>query len=481
MQSGPPRHLAPRVSRRAFFHGFLRAASALALTSALGAPVVASAATEVRVWHSLTGVAAQTFRSMVDGFNAEQKNYRVDLAFKGDDKATAAAGIAAASLPDGPDLLEASEVESGNLLSVKNAVKPMFEILPLAKSKDFDFFIPGAVTFMKDERNRLRAFPLEASIPVLLYNRTAFAKAGIAEKAPATWRDLQAQLITLQDAGKGYKCSYTSSDQAWIHIENLGAMHGEAIATKNNGLDGPGAALTFNDLLHVRHIALMTSWVKSQLYVPAGHGEEGDMRFASGECAVLTTASGSLGDIVKAAKFDIGVAPLPFYEEGARQPVSTFIGGSALWAIEGRTKDVYNGIAAFLAYLATPVVATEWHQKTGSLPWTTAAYTVSDRTGFYDKYPGLGAVMKGATTAQAASSRGIRLPNYDKVRDVMDEQLDAVWSGEKPPKLGLDDAVRLGDIAMKQAVLVVDPRAKASGPAKKPATKAPAKKAATKT
>ncbi len=470
MQSRHHRNTVPRASR---ISATLTVA-AVALTFVV-VPRAAAAATEVRVWHSMTGVAATTFTTMVEGFNAEQKNYHVDLAFKGDDKATTAAGIAAASLPNGPDLLQVSEVEAGDLLSVKNAVKPIHEILPLAKSKDFDFFIPGAVTFMKDDRNRLRAFPLEASVPVLLYNRTAYAKAGIAETAPATWRDLQGQLVALQDAGKGFKCSYTSSTPAWIHIENLAALHGEPIATKNNGQDGPGATLTFNDLLHVRHIALMESWVKSQLFAPSGHGEEGDARFASGECGVLTTASGSLGDIRKAARFDIGVAPLPFYEEGARQPVNTLVGGSALWAIEGRPKDVYNGIAAFLAYLATPVIATEWHQKTGSLPWTSAAYTVSVVTGYYDKLPGLAAVMKSATTTQAATSRGIRLPNYDKVRDIMDEQLDAVWSGEKPPKLGLDDAVRLGDIAMKQVVVVPEPKTKAK--ATKPTTKAPGKKA----
>ena len=462
-------------------------AATFAFIAAACLPHAALAVTDVRVWHSMTGVPAQTFASMVEAFNAEQKNYRVDLVFKGDDKATTAAGIAAMSLPDGPDLLQVSEVASGEVLAVRNGVRPIYEILPLAKSKDFEFFIPGAVSFMKDERNRIRAFPLEASVPVLLYNQTAYAKAGIATDAPpATWRDLQGQLIKLQDAGKGMKCSYTTSDPAWIHIENLGAMHGEAIATKNNGLDGTGATLTFNDLLHVRHIALMMSWVKSELYVPSGHGEEGDARFASGECGVLTTASGSLGDIQKAAHFPIGVAPLPFYEEGARQPVNTLVGGSALWAVQGRTKDVYNGIAAFLAYLATPVVSVEWHQKTGSLPWTSAAYLVSERTGWYDKLPGLGGVMKAAATSVGPTARGIRLPNYDKVRDIMDEQLDAVWSGAKPPKLGLDDAVRLGDVAMRQAVSLPEPPAAAKGkaarPSKNPAkgpAKGPAKKPAT--
>jgi multiple sugar transport system substrate-binding protein len=457
--------------RIARFSSFVLCGTALSMLSS-----VASAVTEIRVWHSMTGVSATTFTSMVDTFNAEQKNYHVDLLFKGSDRVTTAAGIAAYSLPSGPDLLQASEEESGSLLAMKSGIKPMYDILPLAKSKDFEFFLPGAVAFMKDEKNRLRAFPLEASVPVLVYNKAAYAKAGVADTPPVTWRDLQGQLIALQDYGKGMKCPFTVSDPAWIHVENLAALHGEPIATKNNGLDGPGASLTFNDLLHVRHIAMMESWVKSDLYKPLGHREEGDARFASGECGVLLTASGSLGDILKDAKFPIGVAPLPYYAEGTSKPGSTLVGGSALWAIEGRTKDVYNGIAAFLAYLATPVVAVEWHQKTGSLPWTNGAYIVSERTGFYDKVPGLGGVMKGATTASvAATSRGIRLPNYDKVRDIMDEELDAIWSGSKPPKLGLDDAVARGDTAMKQGAPAAKPEPKGrrstAEAAKKPAKK----------
>ncbi len=458
-----------RASLRCSLHYRVRfsLAAAIACACATTLPHAARAATEVRIWHAMTGVPAETFTAIVERFNTEQKNYHVELEYKGDDKATTAAGIAALKSSTGPDLLQVSDVQSGELVAVKNSTRAIHEIVPLARSKDFDFFLPAAVTFMKDERNRLRAFPLEASVPVLLYNKSVYAQYGVpTDQPPATWRDLQKQLIAIQDLGRGIKCSYTSSDQVWIHIENLGALHGEAIATKNNGLDGPNATLTFNDLLHVRHIALMTSWVKSELYVPQGHGDEGDARFASGECGVLTTASASLGDIRKAAKFEIGVAPLPFYEEGARQPVNTLVGGSALWAIEGRSRDVYNGIATFLAYLVTPVVAAEWHQKTGSLPWTNAAYVASERTGFYDKLPGLAGIMKSAATSQSAVTRGIRLPNYDKVREVMDAQLDAVWSGQKPPKQGLDDAVRLGDIAMKGS----------AGPARAPASSKETKK-----
>ena len=428
-------------------------------------PVPALAVTEIRVWHSLTGVPAETFSAIVERYDAEQKNYHITLEFKGDEKATPAAGIAAISHKEAsgePDLLQVSDEASGQLLAVKGAVRPAYEVLPLAKSSDFQFFLPRTVAFMKDAKGRLEAFPLQASVPVLLYNKTAYKKAGLDANAPppSTWRDLQKQLLVLQDAGRGMKCDYTTSELAWIHIENMAALHGETIATKNNGLDGSGATLTFNDLLHVRHIALLMSWVKSELFTYSGHEREGDARFASGECGTLTTASGSLGDILKAAKFEVGVAPLPFYDEAARQPVNTLVGGSALWVMEGKSRDVYNGIAAFFAYLATPVVAAEWHQKTGSLPWTNAAYIASERTGFYDTIPGFGAVMKGAATSSGPVARGIRLPNYEKVRGVMDDQLESVWSGKKPPKQGLDDAVTLGNAVMREGQSASAPTSK---------------------
>ena len=136
----------------------------------------------------------------------------------------------------------------------------MYEILPLAKSQDFDFFLPGAVDFHEGRSsNRLRAFPLEASVPVLLYNKErAYAKAGVPDVAPATWHDLQGQLIALAGLRQGHEVQlHDERPVVDPHREPRRDCTDEAVATKNNGLDGPGATLTFNDLLHVRHGALM--------------------------------------------------------------------------------------------------------------------------------------------------------------------------------------------------------------------------------
>ena len=38
-------------------------------------------------------------------------------------------------------------------------------------------------------------------------------------------------------------------------------------------------------------------------------------------------------------------------------------------------------------------------------------------------------------------SRGIRLGNFVQIRDIIDEELEGVWSGKKTAKEGLDAAV----------------------------------------
>jgi ABC-type glycerol-3-phosphate transport system substrate-binding protein len=409
----------------------------------------AFAATDVEVWHSMTGVSADTFGALVDRFNSEQTAVHVNLSYKGNGAQTVAAAVAAVKTPGEPDLVEVDDEQSAGLFASRGVVKPMYEVLALVKSPDFNFFLPASVSFMRDEKGKLLGFPYQASVPVMLYNREAFAKMGLNPDAPpATWRDLQKVLLVLQNGGAGTECPYTTSEQSWIHIENMSTLHDETFATKDNGLDGPGAVLTYNDLLHVRHIALLETWTKSELFKYFGPDHEGDAKFASGECAVVTTGSDSIGDIVNGAKFTVGVAPLPYYEEGASTPASTLINGSALVALEGKKPESYHAMATFLAYLATPVAAAEWTQKTGSLPLTSAALDASVKSNGYSRAPGFASIMREVTAANGTKIRGERLPDFAQVRAIGDHELEAVWDGKKTAKEALDDAVREGNLAM---------------------------------
>ena len=87
----------------------------------------------------------------------------------------------------------------------------------------------------------------------------------------------------------------------------------------------------------------------------------------------------------------------------------------------------------------------EWHQGTGYLPATIAAYELTKKSGFYEKHPGTDVAVQQMIVKTTDKSRGIRLGNFVQIRGVIDEELEAVWAGKKTAKEALDNAVQRGN------------------------------------
>lgn len=181
------------------------------------------------------------------------------------------------------------------------------------------------------------------------------------------------------------KCGYASGWQGWIQIENFSARHGLPVATKNNGFDGTDAVLEFNKPEQVKHIALLADLNKKDDFSYFGRKDESTEKFYNGDCAITTASSGSLADIRHYAKFNYGVGMMPYDADVKGAPQNAIIGGASLWVMQGKDKGTYKGVAEFSTSPAKPENAAEWHQKTGYLPITTAAYDLTREQGFYSK------------------------------------------------------------------------------------------------
>jgi sn-glycerol 3-phosphate transport system substrate-binding protein len=103
-------------------------------------------------------------------------------------------------------------------------------------------------------------------------------------------------------------------------------------------------------------------------------------------------------------------------------------------------------VAKFFTYLSSPEVQAEWSETTGYLPVTTAAYDYIKKQGYYAKHPGSDVAIKQLTNKPpTANSKGIRLGNFVQIRNVINEELEAIWNNKKTAKQGLDDIVKRGD------------------------------------
>ena len=421
---------------------------------ALFAAAPARAATDIQFWHAMDGALGAQLNRIVERFNAAQKDYRVVPVYKGSYDETLAAGLVARLEGKPPHVLQVYDVGTANVAATKNAIKPVHQLMREA-GEIFDpkAFVPAVASYYSDSKGNLLALPFNTSTPVLYVNRDALDASGVDARKPIkSWYDLQEALLEVREKGR-LPCGLTTTWPSWVMLENTLAWHNEEFATRNNGYDGLDAQLVFNTRLAIRHLSLMTAWSKSQIFSYSGRREEGEGRFARGECAALTASSASYANLLRNAKFRVAVLPLPYYDDVNKAPYNPLMGGASLWAVSGKTAAEYKGVAKFFAFVSQPEVQAEWHQSTGYLPITRAAYEMTKSAGFYQKHPGFDVGIQQMTNGGGvpqAYTRGIRLGNHLMIRAVVDEELEQTWALQKPPKQALDDAVRRGNDLLRR-------------------------------
>lgn len=404
----------------------------------------AYAVTEISWWHSMTGALGERVNTMADEFNKSQSDYKVTPVYKGTYDESMAAAIAAYRAGNAPDILQIFEVGTATMVYSKGAVKPVYEVMQQAGEKfDANAYVPAVAGYYSTAKGMM-SFPFNSSTTIMFYNKDLFAKAGLdPNKPPATWQEFVGMAAKMK--ASGITCPYTTTWQSWVHLESFAAWHNTETASKSNGFGGLDARLKINGPLQVRHIENMSNWAKQGYFVYAGRKDEANAKFNAGECAIITGSSSAYADIRKNAKFKFGVAPLPYYSDVQGAPQNTIIGGASLWVMGGKKTDDYKGVAKFFTYLSKPEVQAKWHQETGYLPVTKAAYEITQKSGFYERNPGTDVAVKQMIVKTTDKSRGIRLGNYAQIRTVIDEELENVWTGKKTPKDALDSAAKRGD------------------------------------
>lgn len=414
---------------------------------ALGACVIAGGvcAQEVVLRHALDGRAQDALATLVVRFNDAQK------------------GKGRIVLQDARSVEDKKQLPQLALLDVDDsldffATRPRF--LPLDKvmregGGKFDSrqFYPQILDAIDDPNGKPQALPLGLSFPVLFINRAVLEKAGLdPQRQPRTWREVQQLAGDLYD--KGVSCPLTSSRFAWVHVENISAQHGEPMALRSKR----GEQAIANNLVNVKHLALLASWQKSRYFHYSGPGTEGNQRFLSGECAMLTGES-SLYASARAAGLEFTIAALPYYDDvyGVR-PQDVLPDGAALWTLAGQKKEQIRLAARFMTYLMRPEVQKEWVAATSYLPMTPAALAALRDTGIPPKL--LDAVDKRLAVSPKGGTRTRPGPLRDRLRQFLGEEIDFVWKADRPPKQALDAATARANGLWPQALAAPLPAAR---------------------
>jgi len=428
-----------------FNFNFTKATLAAAFTLAASA---AYAQVEIQWWHAMGGANGERVNKIAADFNATQSDYKVVPTYKGNYTETMTAAVAAFRAHKQPQIVQVFEVGTATMMAAKGAIYPVEQLMKDAGEPfDKSDFLPAVISYYQTPEGELLSMPFNSSTPVLWYNKDALDKAGA--KVPTTWAEMKTTSQKLVDSGM--KCGFSFGWQSWVMIENYSAWHNLSMGTKEDGFAGFDTKFTFNNDAVENRLADVASMQKGGLFQYGGRRGDSLPLFTNGVCGMWMNSSAYYGSIKKQAKFNFGQTMLPLDTDVASAPQNSIIGGATLWTLSGGTKEQYKGVAKFMTYLSSPKVQAWWHQETGYVPITTAAYELSKKQGFYKSNPGTDTAIKQLSlNTPTPNSRGLRFGNFVQIRDIINEEMEALWAGDKTAKQAMDEAVSRGDVLLRK-------------------------------
>lgn len=393
--------------------------------------------TEIIFWHSMAGQLGKEVQKVIAEFNTIQTNVVIKPIYKGEYLESLTSYAAAFRAKKAPDMVQIFEVGTATMLKPEGIIKPVEDLMNeqgvyLAIN---DFF--PVIRAEYSRKGKLMAMPFNSSIPVIFYNANVLKKMGYtASNFPKTWKELESLAYKLRHLG--FACAYTSAYPAWILIESFAAIHSLPLVDNNE------TQAFFNNPKMVEHLSRLRRWQQKHFFEYSGRTDEATFLFTSGRCPLFSQSSGAYKALSEMAPFPVEMAVLPLDENITDKRYPNLAGGAALWVTSGLSAKKYQGIAQFIAFLATPANQEKWHEHTGYLP-------VGVNGGFKNVKKKLQPSLQFAQTELNSSKHTIKLSGMqNQLRVINEEALEAIFAGIKPPQEALNIAVLRANHVLKR-------------------------------
>lgn len=437
------------------FKRYLTAAAAGAMTLALIPSAALADKTKIDFWFGNSGDIAKRVQEVCQRFNDARKDYEIVCTSQGSYDASVQNSIAAFRAGKQPTIVQVFDVGTAALM-LSDAYYPASKLMADNGYKvNWDDYFPGIARYYASSKGEMFSFPFNSSTALLYWNKDAFAKIG-KDHAPATWEEAGEDMKALKAAG--YSCPFAfniSRDESWQLLEQFSAIHGEPIATNNNGYDGLDAKLLFNKTKFVQYVKDLKGWYDQGLAVIKSKetGQTMVEAFAGGDCQMILTSVGDHGSISATAKpgMNWDVSWLPVYKGTERK--NSLVGGASLWVLKGKSDAEYKGAAAFFNFIAKPEEVLFLSSVTGYIPVTKSGYDYMVEKGFYGKAPYKGrewAIRSLTASEPTPITRGIRLGAMIQIRGEVANGLQAIFAKNENVQTAIDTVVARGDALTKR-------------------------------
>ncbi|MDA8295596.1 MAG: extracellular solute-binding protein [Actinomycetota bacterium] len=273
---------------------------------------------------------------------------------------------------------------------------------------------------------------------VLFYNKSDFAKAGIA-KPPATWTQLAADAKKLSDPAKNHYGFYVpTGDAEWISYDWEPVLWGDG----GNLLNQSQTKAVFDSPAGVKALNTWVNLVKAKsapsTSFAAGGNFDGPTAFSSNAVAMITDGQWLEGELPKGLNY--GVAPYPAGTHGQ----SSNIGIGVVALLKTTPAEDKAGLA-FIKFMSTAKEGAYLADQSGGLPSSPSQLNQpllkkDEAKPFFSVF---------ANDERYGQVRPIS-PQYNAVSQYLWEAINAAISGKESPAAALHHAAQQADQALAQ-------------------------------
>jgi multiple sugar transport system substrate-binding protein len=387
-------------------------------------------------WHGYTDAEADSLNALLDQWNAENPDVRIEPLFVNNDKALQKLTVALQG-GEPPDIT----YQYGSSLPQLAEAPGLVDLTDWVRQPDVDWqdFVPGARTAATFEGNVL-GIPALIDNLALVYNKELFDQAGLDHPtADWTWDDFRSAAKALTDpAEKRFGFSYpmdASEDTVW-HYDPLLWQNGGSILSE----DGSRAA--FNSPEGVEALDLLAGMAvdDKSVFLDIQNSAYTGL-FNNGRIGMLITGP---WDLPSFPDVDYGVEVLPGFD-GDHQTIA----GPDMWCVFDNGSGKKEAALRFLQWLTAPDQVRQEALATGHLP---IRLSVTEDQAFLDDFgkafPGVDVFAENLQNVEQA--RPV-LAAYPQVSEAMGIAIVSAMLGESEPKAALDKAAQESNDALALA------------------------------
>ncbi|MPL59687.1 sn-glycerol-3-phosphate-binding periplasmic protein UgpB [bioreactor metagenome] len=396
--------------------------------------VSAQAAKPVAIdfWYSMGGANGDLIQSMVKDFNEKNKDVMVTATYQGnyyDTSAKIQAAVASGTTPH-----VSMVVDMHNAMFADAEVLENMEPFMKKDKVDFNDFIPGLLDWSVYNK-KIISLPFNRSTPLFYYNKDQLKAAGLSEKGPQTWEELEsfARKLTIKGERWGFSCPI----DIWFYL---------GMVFQNGGqiLSADGKHSGFNNEIGTKPIYFWRKMIDEGIMkMPPGKEynswEVAMQDFLNGKTSMIMTSTGYLYGILNSAqgKFEVGTGFLPKAKQWG-----TPTGGANIAMLAGKPAKETEAAWRFIKYMTDTPQVIYFSQKSGYMPSRKSAVDSASMQAFFVQKP----QFKTAIEQLAEAKNRPNHPNYPELdKIIMDEiqrsVIDRSYSPEQAMK-AIDMAIQ---------------------------------------